>query len=102
MQRYTGKPFLRLLECYVLWSIGELAPKDEQKLVDMTPKLGDVYKRRSSWHEIVASEMEFPADLPQHIRALWQKSKQSDENGASELHAEDFAQMFVDENLVNR
>ena len=24
--RYEGKPFLRLLECYVLWSVDQLRP----------------------------------------------------------------------------
>jgi hypothetical protein len=38
-QRYAGRPFLRLLECYVLWAAGVLPAADEQRLEAMTPKL---------------------------------------------------------------
>jgi hypothetical protein len=98
MQRYDGKPFLRLLECYVLWAVDELTPEDEQKLLAMTPKLRDVYRRQGSWQEIIAAEMEFPADLPQHIEALWIENKQRAKDSGVELPAEDFARMFVDDN----
>ena len=98
-QRYAGKPFLRLLECYVLSAAGELPVADEQRLEAMTPKLREVYKRQGSWQEIVAREMELPPDLPQHIRALWTRNKQRAENSGVELTAEEFARMFVDENL---
>ena len=98
-QRYAGKPFLRLLECYVLWAAGELPAADEQRLEAMTPKLRGVYKRQGSWQEIVAGEMELPADLPQHIQALWARNKQRAENSGVELPAEDFARMFVDQNF---
>jgi hypothetical protein len=30
--RYEGKPLLRLLECYVLDTIGELSPSDRRNL----------------------------------------------------------------------
>ncbi|MBX9654852.1 hypothetical protein K2Y11_14670 [bacterium] len=101
MQRYAGKPFLRLLECYVLWAVGELMPEDNQKLLAMTPRLRDLYKRQGSWQEIIAGEMDLPADFPQHIKALWSQNKQRAENSGVELSAEDFARMFVDHNLVN-
>ena len=42
MTRYAGKPFLRVLECYVLWAIGELTSEHEKLLVTMTPKLREV------------------------------------------------------------
>ena len=70
MQRYAGKPFLRLLECYVLWAAGELSAEEEEKLQAMTPKLRQVYNRRGSWQEIVIGEMEFPPDLPQYIKSV--------------------------------
>lgn len=98
-QRYAGKPFLRLLECYVLWAAGELPIADEQRLEAMTPKLREVYKRQGSWQEIVAGEMELPADLPKRIQALWVQNKLRAENSAVEFPAEDFARMFVDDNF---
>lgn len=98
-QRYAGKPFLRLLECYVLWAAGELAAADEQKLEAITPKLREVYRRLGSWQEIVAGEMELPAELPQHIRDLWKRNKQHAESSGMDISAEEFARKFVDQNL---
>src|SRR3974390_2361459 len=98
MQRYAGKPFLRLLECFVLSAVGELTPEDAKKLLAMTPKLRDLYKRQGSWQEIIAGEMDLPADLPQHIKALWSENKQRAENSGMELPAEEFARSFVDIN----
>jgi hypothetical protein len=37
--RYEGKPFLRLLECYVLWSVDELPASQAELLKEMTPRL---------------------------------------------------------------
>jgi hypothetical protein len=99
MQRYAGTPFLRLLECYVLWAIGELTPEDEQKLLYMTPKLRGVYNLQGTWHEIIAGQMELPADFPVQINALWNKNKQRAGSMGVELSAENFAQKFVDDNL---
>ena len=39
MDRYAGKPFLRLLECYVLAAIGELSDEQQATLRAMEPKL---------------------------------------------------------------
>ncbi len=37
--RYEGKPFLRLLECYVLWSVDALSASQAKMLNEVTPKL---------------------------------------------------------------
>ena len=36
---YAGKPFLRLLDAFMLWSIGALDDATNAKLEAMTPKL---------------------------------------------------------------
>jgi hypothetical protein len=65
----------------------------------MTPKLREVYKRQGSWQDIVAGEMEFPPDLPQHIKAVWMENRKRAENSNVDLLPEDFARMFVDQNF---
>lgn len=45
--RYDGK-FLRLLELYVLWVIGQLPGEEARRLEGMTPKLADVYGQMGS------------------------------------------------------
>jgi hypothetical protein len=38
-ERYVGKPMLRLLELYVLWSVDHLSENDASRLQAMAPKL---------------------------------------------------------------
>jgi hypothetical protein len=97
MGRYDGKPFLKLLECYVLWVIGELPTENDQTLLAMTPKLREVYGRDGSWQDIVAGEMDFPANTPEHIKGLWVANLQR----AQSLNAVAFAQSVVDNNFTN-
>jgi len=52
--RYAGKPFLRLIECYILGRIGELDGKQGAVLEGMTPKLRATYNRAGTWQNIVA------------------------------------------------
>lgn len=99
--RYEGKPFLRLLECYVLWSLGELTSKDKDTLEQMMPKLQEIYKQSGSWQEIVVAVMELPDNLPELIRGLWTKNTSIATVHGMYLDAELFAQMFVDENLIH-
>ena len=42
-ERYLNKPFLRLLELYVLWAIYRLPEDQESLLLAMTPKLQKTY-----------------------------------------------------------
>lgn len=39
LDRYAGKPFLKLVDSFILKSIGELGTSREALLVAMTPKL---------------------------------------------------------------
>jgi hypothetical protein len=43
MNRYEGKPFLRLLECYVLSAIDELTDEQCAALSALEPKLRELY-----------------------------------------------------------
>ena len=98
-ERYVGKPFLRLLECYVLRAIGELSNDEESKLETMSPKLREVYKFDGSWHEVVSHVMEIPDGLPSQIDAIWKKNRELATQNGEELIPQDFAEMFVDHNF---
>ena len=67
MDRYAGKPFLRLLECYVLSLIGQLDDGQQEKLHRMEPKLAGVYGAEGTWFEIVGAQMDFPPSMPNQI-----------------------------------
>ena len=98
--RYAGKPLLRILECYVLHAIGELDVADEEKLTALSPKLGKVYGRTGHWIAIVSSELRLPDDLPEHIVDSWNQNQTIAREHGVPLTPQQFAEMFVDDNLM--
>ena len=98
--RYDGRPLVRLLELYVLRSIGELATSEEQTLEKMSPKLQSIYGGGGQWHEAIAAAVQMPPTLPTAIRDMWNKNREvARENGAT-LTPQEFAEMFVDRNFA--
>jgi len=98
--RYQGKPLLRLLECYVLWAIGELQDEDAKKLEAMTPKLQSVYGVQGDWQAVVAAAVDLPSNLPDLIRESWAKNSDIAKKAGAVLSPQQFAETFVDRNLV--
>jgi formate dehydrogenase maturation protein FdhE len=99
--RYEGKPLLRILECYVLWAIGELGNVEEAKLSGMEPQLRQALKQQGNWREVIEKAMEFPGNMPEMIRANWEKNQSIAKQQHRELAPQQFAEMFVDSNLVD-
>lgn len=99
MDRYAGKPFLRLLECYVLNAIGQLDAQQAESLRRMEPKLANLYGTQGSWVEIVSSQMDFPATLPAQINAIWEKGLLQARQQGMAIDPNEFAMAFVDENF---
>ena len=98
--RYVGKPLLRLLELYVLWTIGELSEKDAASLENMTPKLRSVYNSTAEWPEIVASTVQIGPEMPSHLRQMWEKNLAIAQQNHELLTPQKFAEMIVDDNFV--
>jgi len=96
MSRYEGKPLLRILECYILSAIGELQSADRENLEALAPKLREVYGVQGDWHEVIAQVMQFPPNMDDELRDLWQRNQQLAAANKESLSAEDFAQMIVD------
>ena len=63
MNRYSGKPLLRLIECYVLDVVGQLDNQQRATLEAMEPKLQSLYKSGGTWRQIVAEQMNFDESL---------------------------------------
>jgi hypothetical protein len=72
--RYEGKPLKRLIECYVLWSIGRLPISQETALEKMAPRLRETYQAKGSWQEVIAQLLDFPPSMAQEIQILWNKN----------------------------
>jgi hypothetical protein len=97
--RYQGKPLLRLLELYVLWSIGQLGEKELNGLQAMTPKLQSIYQATGDWHDVLAATMHFPSTMPEEIRSLWARNKEIARRADVSLEPQQFAELFVDQNF---
>ncbi len=98
--RYQGKPLLRLLECYVLWAIGQLPATEANTLKDMTPKLLAIYGVQGDWQQIIASVVQLPPNMPDMIQSTWAKNTEIARKNQAVLTPQQFAEMFVDQNLV--
>lgn len=97
--RYEGKPFLRLLECYVLESIGELEQSQRDLLAKMEPKLRQIYHDEGGWFQIVARQMRFSQDFAEQIKKVWEQNRTAAKNNGENLLPADFAQIFIDQNF---
>ena len=98
--RYQGKPLLRLLECYVLWVIDQLPETDSRTLQEMTPKLQMIYAADGNWQQILGSVLQLPSNLSEEIMNAWAKNIKTVRESGGSLTPQEFAEMFVDINLV--
>jgi hypothetical protein len=99
MNRYEEKPFLRLLECYVLAAIDQLDDAQRETLRRMEPKLSAVYNRSGTWLEIIRDEMQFPESLPMKIREVWENNLARMRANGVAADPNEFAMAFVDQNF---
>jgi hypothetical protein len=99
--RYEGKPFLKLVDAFVLKSIGHLDASQEAVLQKMTPKLQETFKRSGTWEDIVLAELRFEPAVRVAIQELWEKNQSiARQNGAS-LTPLAFTEMFVANNVTS-
>lgn len=99
MNRYDGKPFLKLLECYVLRAIGQLHKDQDEILVGMERKLAETYHYEGSWFQIVAHQMNFPESFPGKIMEIWERNLDIAKKRNIPVNPNDFAVAFVDQNF---
>jgi hypothetical protein len=104
--RYTNDPFLKFMELYVLWTIGEITDAEEQSMTRMAPYLykslantgaGEGLTAESPWHELISKTLGLSEELPDEIRKYWQANRAVADQNRMILTPLVFAQMFVDE-----
>lgn len=95
--RYAGKPFLRLLESYVLDAIGHLDPTSEAALTASEPEFRKTFVATGNWREIVVARMQFPEGIQGAIREVWEAGRvRFKEANGSEPDPVEFTRIFVD------
>lgn len=100
--RYEGRPFLRLLELYVLWAVGQLPAENAMTLEQMTPKLQATYGFDAPWPQIIERVMELPADVPQALKEMWERNCRIAADAGTALDPETWARDVVDTNFAGR
>lgn len=99
MNRYEGKPLLRLLECYVLAAIDQLDDEQRDTLQKMAPKLAAVCSRQGTWSDIIRDEIGFPESLPMKIREIWEHNLTTLRERGVAVDPNEFAMAVVDQNF---
>ena len=66
----------------------------------MTPKLQAVYDAQGDWQQVIAVAVQLPPNMPEMIRDLWARNSEIARKNQATLTPQQFAEMFVDENLV--
>lgn len=100
LNSYQEKSLLRLLECYVLWTIDHLPEVEAANLKEMTPKLQTVYGVQGDWQQVIANAAQLPSNLPALTKDLWRKNTEIARRNGTILTPLQFAEMFVDQNLI--
>ena len=72
---YEGKPFLHLLDAYVLDAIGELDADSDATLTAMEPKFREIFGATGDWRMIVVQRMQFPDGMASAINEVWTKGR---------------------------
>lgn len=98
--RYDGKPFLRLLDCYILDAIGHLPPEQDAQLTEMEPKFREAFGGAGDWRQIVEGRMQFPDGMQGAVLEVWQKgTKKFIAVNGQEPDPAEFTRIFVDTNF---
>ena len=96
--RYTGRPFLRLIECLALDAIDALDPLQREALDKMAPQLAESLGREGTWQQIVAAQMQWGEGIGDAIREVWDRNNELARDAGFTLTADEFAMLFADAN----
>ena len=97
--RYDNKPLLKILECYVLSTIGHLPEHEARALDTLTPTLRQCFKVEGNWQQILSAVLHFPDDIQAQIKDLWTENTEIARKHGVMLTPQKFAEMFADENV---
>ena len=96
-ERYAGRPFLELVDSYIMDAIGHLSADADATLVAREPQFRAQFGAGDGWRQIVERQMKFPAGFAGAVREVWDKGRVK--FVAAQGHEPDpaqFTQSFVD------
>lgn len=99
MDRYQNKPLLRLLDCYLMDLIGELAPDQARTLGDLEPMLHRAWKSTGTWREMVEEQMGFQPTVREKVKGFWRGYIAAAEAQGLPAQPFEFVLSFVNQNF---
>lgn len=96
--RYHGRPFLILLENYVLSAIGSLVPDKEVLAAAATQR---VCGGSDDWRSTLRDTLHLGDSLDESLRQMWATNQQRAQQAGLTLSPEDFARMIADQNFAH-
>jgi len=88
--RRDGKPFLRLLECYVLARSARSPPRTKPTF-EMEPKLSRICGTHGGWREAITAATGVPAGMPEAIRERRDRNVEVAESRGERIDPQAFA-----------
>jgi hypothetical protein len=98
--RYAGKPFIKLVDSFVLDCIGELDASQSALLVQMLPKLQQTFHSTGTWQAIVMAQLDFEPSIVPSIRSMWERNQVIAKQNGVTLSPMQFVEMFVANNVT--
>jgi hypothetical protein len=95
LERYKDKPFLLMLESYVLDAIGELPAAMEQ----LTKTVSGKFFGAGDWRKRLREEVGLDKSLNDQLKQLWKENVQIAKSKGIELVPHEFAQALVEANF---
>jgi hypothetical protein len=95
LERYKDKPFLLMLEAYVLDAIGELPSPMEQ----LTRTVSGKFFGAGDWRKRLREEVGFDKSLNDQLKQLWNENRKIAKGKGAVLTPHDFAQALVEANF---
>lgn len=98
--RYQGKPFLELLDAWILDAIGHLDSATDSALTAREGEFRSLFGGTGDWRAQVVQRMQFPEGMAGAVCELWEKgaAKFVAAQGYQPEPAE-FVRSFVDKNF---
>jgi hypothetical protein len=100
MNRYDGKPILRLVEMYILYRIGMLGDEQAGRLREMQPRLSATFKIDGTWDQIIEGVLKLPADYGARVKGHWDGFVEHEQTAGRPVDAEAYVRDFVDRNIL--
>ena len=99
MDRYAGRPLLRLLDNYVLDIIGALPAGNSDVLLRVV-RSAFPNTAGETWQEILENELHIGSSLRPKIHSLWVGYQEHTASQGEVARPEQFTGSFVDENFL--